>query len=121
MENNVSKNELLKEIVALKAERDALAAQVVVMREQLQIAHDCITCADETGYVQDVGYVDLEAVTLELRAVIESTPQQRLRDVKAEAVEKAIDTHTIWRFWGIEYLLKSDLKGYAASLRQGGA
>lgn len=71
---------------ALKAERDALLAQTEVMREQLQIAHDCITCADETGYVQDVGFVDLEAVALELKLAIESTPQQCLRDLKAEAV-----------------------------------
>lgn len=80
MENNVGNNELLKEINALKA-------QVEAMREQLQIAHDCITCADETGYVQDVGFVDLETVALELKLAIEATPQQCLRKVLEEAYE----------------------------------
>lgn len=70
---------------ALKADRDELKAQAETMREQLQIAHDCITCADETGYVQDVGFVDLEAVALELKLAIESTPQQCLREIEAKA------------------------------------
>lgn len=77
--------ELQDIIDKLEPERDVLVAQVEVLREQLKISHDCITCADETGYLQDVGFVDLEAVALELKLAIESTPQQCLREIQAEA------------------------------------
>lgn len=76
---------LSNQVVDLQDERDALAAQVEALRSQLQVAHDCVTCADETGYVQDVGFVDLEQVALEISRVLALTPQQHLAEIRAEA------------------------------------
>jgi len=64
---------------------EELAAQVEVLRTQLDVALNCITCADETGYVQDVGFVDLEQVALDITETLKATPTACLAQVKADA------------------------------------
>lgn len=82
---------LTSNLAAAKAERDALAAKVEVLSNQLKIAHDCLTCADETGYVEDCGFIDREAIAENISLSLSETPEQCLRDVQAEAVQDGLD------------------------------
>lgn len=106
-----------QEIEALKAERDALAAQNKILLDALNLALPSV----EAYYKQHMA--TWETLFL-LREAAKATPQQCLRDVKAEAgregfingAEHFIDPNKVNL---ASVAAAADL--YAATVRQGGA
>ena len=103
---------------------DELKAQVELFREKIKLAHTFITCADETGYIDDAGFVDTEALADDLESALLSKPAQCLAEIKAQAVEAAINLcqHSFgsWENVTTSSLGVADyeLKEYANQLRQ---
>lgn len=113
----------MKQVLELKAERDALAAQVEASNKVLGSLLK--TPLGFGGSLQADGqfyYKVAESVFEKAKAALSKTPQQCLRDVQAEAGRKGFiagyDAGYEYRFSGIGDELADE---YAAKLRQGGA
>lgn len=108
----------IKEIEALKAERDELAAQNKILLDALNLALPSV----ETCYKQHMA--TWETLFL-LREAAKATPQQCLRDVQAEAgrlgflegVRQMCGNEIGW----FGHDADSCANHYAATVRQGGA
>jgi hypothetical protein len=105
-----------QELIDLKAERDALAAQVEIMRSALKLAFISV----RTCYKQDwAPFKDFTTV----EKAIKLAPSQCLAEIRAEAVlQAARETKQPLHVGGIDCVCHiADLIKYAEQIRQGGA
>jgi hypothetical protein len=113
-----------QELTDLRAERDALAAQV----EHLcyQITNIALCYDNNTGHEPSLSV--FHRALDEAQEFIEKTPQQCLAEIRAEAIVDAIKRCNIYMAFPVkhgkladEVIAVSEIKQYAEEIRQGGA
>ena len=75
----------------LKQENEQLRAHVDNLMKHLEYTVTVEMCADETGYIQDVGFVDRELTFERAAEVLMTTPAQSLQQIKRDAANQAFD------------------------------
>lgn len=109
-----------KEIDRLKQENAELMAHVDNLMKHLEYTTTVEMCADETGYIEDEGFVNRKLIFERAAEVLMTTPAQSLQQIKRDAVLEALDycKRKGATFGSSIYLW--DLKEYANNLVKGG-
>lgn len=123
-----STHEILQETRArlqkVQAERDALVLQNYAFKNQLLIAHTALNNADETGYIDGLGFVDFDAIADDIECTTQMTAKKYLAEIRAEAGRAGYQLGAgQWCFNQdeVQIDIERSAEEYADKIRQGGA